>query len=131
MSIQGRLLHFMIHVADLARSVDFYTGALGMKVLRRGEFPQEGRSVAFVGYGDEATHAVIEITAWRGKTEYQHGTAFGHLAIGVPEINEACATLRQAGAKITREPWRIPSGTAMIAFAEDPDGYAIELVQRF
>jgi lactoylglutathione lyase len=130
MAIDGRLLHFMIHVGDIDRSIAFYTDVLGMRVLRRGEFPEEGRRNAFVGYGEEATTSVIELTAWRDKPAYQHGTAFGHLAIGVADIAAACAALRAAGARIVREPWTVPSGTVRVAFAEDPDGYQIELVQR-
>lgn len=129
MSIQGRLLHMMIHVGDLDHSVDFYIRLLGMRVLRRGEFPEEGRSVAFVGYGDEATTSVIELTEKSG-VRIDHGTAFGHIAIGVSDIGGACQTLRRAGVKIVRDPMTIPSGTAVVAFVEDPDGYAIELVQR-
>lgn len=130
MSIHGRLLHTMLHVGDLARSLDFYTRLLGMRVLRAAEFPEEGRSNAFVGYGDEASTTVLELTQWRGVNEYPHGKAFGHLAIGVPDLPGACAILRSGGVKVTREPWTVPSGTVMVAFIEDPDGYAIELVQR-
>lgn len=129
-AIQGRLLHTMLHVGDLARSIDFYTRLFGMRVLRSGEFPDEGRSNAFIGYGAESDTTVLELTQWRGVASYEHGKAFGHLAIGVPDMTVACATLRAAGVKITREPWTVPSGTVRVAFVEDPDGYAIELVQR-
>ena len=130
MTIQGRLLHTMLHVGDLARSIDFYTRLLGMRVLRARDFPEEGRSNAFIGYGDESDTTVLELTQWRGVATYEHGKAFGHLAIGVPDLPAACAALRASGVKIVREPWTIPAGTVMVAFIEDPDGFAIELVQR-
>ncbi|MBL8697999.1 MAG: lactoylglutathione lyase [Alphaproteobacteria bacterium] len=128
--IQGRLLHTMLHVGNLERSIDFYTRMLGMRVLRSGVFPEEGRSNAFIGYGEESDTTVLELTQWRGVSSYEHGKAFGHLAIAAPDLVSACAALRSAGVKVTREPWTVPSGTVMVAFIEDPDGYAIELVQR-
>lgn len=130
MSIQGRFLHTMLRVGDLQRSVDFYTRLLGMKELRRRDVPDGKYTLAFVGYGDEESSSVIELTYNYGVTSYEIGTAFGHLAIGVPDVAATCETLRKAGAKITREPGPVKFGTTIIAFVEDPDGYKIELVQR-
>jgi lactoylglutathione lyase len=130
MSIQGRFLHTMLRVGDLQRSVDFYTKLLGMKELRRRDVPDGKYTLAFVGYGDEESSSVIELTYNYGVTSYETGTAFGHLAIGVPDVAATCETLRKAGAKITREPGPVKFGTTIIAFVEDPDGYKIELVQR-
>lgn len=126
----GRLLHTMIRVGDLDRSVDFYTRLLGMKELRRNEVPDGKYTLAFVGYGDESSTAVIELTYNWGVDKYEQGTAFGHLAIGVPDIAATCERLRKEGAKITREPGPVKFGTTIIAFIEDPDGYKIELIQR-
>jgi lactoylglutathione lyase len=123
-------LHTMLRVGDLDRSVAFYTGPLGMKELRRTEVPAGEYTLVFVGYGDETSHTVLELTYNWGKTEYEPGTAFGHLALGVPDIYAACEKLRQAGAKIVREPGPVKFGTTVIAFIEDPDGYKIELIER-
>ncbi|HTU55383.1 MAG TPA: lactoylglutathione lyase [Acetobacteraceae bacterium] len=126
-----RLLHTMIRVKDLDASVGFYTKLLGMKELRRREVPEGKYTLAFVGYGDEAEQSVIELTYNWGKDDgYDLGTAFGHLAVGVPDVAATCTALRQAGAKIAREPGPVKFGTTVIAFVEDPDGYKIELVQR-
>jgi lactoylglutathione lyase len=130
MSIQGRFLHTMLRVGDLQRSIDFYTKLLGMKELRRRDVPDGKYTLAFVGYGDEESNSVIELTYNYGVTSYEPGTAFGHLAIGVPDVAATCDALRKAGAKITREPGPVKFGTTIIAFVEDPDGYKIELVQR-
>ena len=124
-------LHTMIRVGDLERSVKFYTGLLGMKELRRRDVPDGKYTLAFVGYAGEETGAgVIELTYNYGVANYELGNAFGHLAIGVPDVAATCAALRAAGAKITREPGPVKFGTTIIAFVEDPDGYKIELIQR-
>jgi len=125
-----RLLHTMIRVGDLERSVRFYTRLLGMRELRRRDVPEGKYTLAFVGYGDESEQAVIELTYNYGVDKYEMGTAFGHLAIGVPDVRATCERLRAAGARITREPGPVKFGTTVIAFIEDPDGYKIELIER-
>ncbi len=126
-----RLLHTMLRVKDLDRSVEFYTKLLGMKELRRSEVPAGKYTLAFVGYGDEGSASVIELTYnWDQSTPYDVGTGFGHLAVGLPDVYKACDDLKQAGAKITREAGPVKHGTTVIAFVEDPDGYKVELVQR-
>ena len=128
---EARLLHTMLRVKDLDRSVDFYTKLLGMKELRRREVPDGKYTLAFVGYGDEDSTAVIELTYnWDQKDGYDLGTGFGHLAVGLPDVYKACDELKKAGAKITREAGPVKFGTTVIAFVEDPDGYKVELVQR-
>jgi lactoylglutathione lyase len=125
-----RMLHTMIRVKDLDKSLDFYTRLLGMQVLRRRDVPAGKYSLAFVGYGDERSNAVIELTYNWGKDEgYELGTGFGHLAVGVPDAYAICERLAQAGAKIPRPPGPVQHGTTVIAFVEDPDGYKIELIQ--
>ncbi|MBV8615591.1 MAG: lactoylglutathione lyase [Acetobacteraceae bacterium] len=126
----SRFLHTMIRVGDLQRSVDFYTKLLGMKELRRNDVPDGKYTLAFVGYGDEASHSVIELTYNYGTEHYDQGTAFGHLAIGVPDVAATCEKVRAGGGKVTREAGPVKFGTTVIAFVEDPDGYKIELVQR-
>ncbi len=127
----GRLLHTMIRVRDLDRSIDFYTRLLGMQVLRRKDYPGGNFTLAFVGYGDEADNAVIELTYnWDQKEPYELGTGFGHLAIGVPDIYAACERLEQEGVSIPRPPGPMKHGGSVIAFIEDPDGYKIELIER-
>ncbi len=126
----GRILHTMIRVGDLDRSIGFYTDVMGMQLLRKNENKQYEYTLAFVGYGDESTGAVIELTYNWGTTEYEHGSAFGHIAIGVDDIYATCDTLRAAGANITREPGPVKGGLTEIAFVEDPDGYKIELIQN-
>jgi lactoylglutathione lyase len=126
----SRFLHTMLRVGDLQRSVDFYTKLLGMKELRRRDVPDGKYTLAFVGYGDEESNSVVELTYNYGVEKYDQGTAFGHLAIGVPDVKATCDGLRAAGAKITREPGPVKFGSTIIAFVEDPDGYKIELVQR-
>lgn len=127
----GQLLHTMIRVFDLDKSIDFYTNKLGMKLLRKKDYPTGEFTLAFVGYGDETSNAVIELTHnWGQKEPYQLGTAFGHLAIGVPDIYGTCEKLAQAGVKIPRPPGPMKHGGSVIAFVEDPDGYKIELIQR-
>ena len=126
----SRFLHTMLRVGDLQRSVDFYTHALGMRELRRRDVPDGKYTLAFVGYGDEETSAVIELTYNYGVDHYELGNAFGHLAVGVPDVAAACERVRSVGAKVTREPGPVKFGTTIIAFVEDPDGYKIELIQR-
>ena len=124
-----RYLHTMLRVFDLKKSVDFYTRLLGMKVTREREVPDGKYSLVFVGYGDEESETVLELTYnWDQQEPYDVGTAFGHLAVGVPDIYATCDTLRAEGVKITREPGPVKFGTTVIAFIEDPDGYKIELI---
>jgi lactoylglutathione lyase len=127
----NRLLHTMIRVMDMDKSIDFYTRHLGMKLLRRTEYPSGEFTLAFVGYGDEDDHAVIELTHNWGRTEpYQLGTAFGHLAIGVDDVYGTCDQLAKEGVKIPRPAGPMAHGGSVIAFVEDPDGYKIELVAK-
>jgi lactoylglutathione lyase len=126
----SRFLHTMLRVGDLQRSVDFYTNLLGMKELRRRDVPEGKYTLVFVGYDDEDSSAVVELTYNYGVDHYEQGTAFGHLAVGVPDVKATCDALRAGGAKITREPGPVKFGTTIIAFVEDPDGYKIELIQR-
>lgn len=123
-------LHTMLRVGDLERSVGFYTKYLGMRELRRSDVPDGKYTLAFLGYGDERTHTVLELTYNYGVSNYELGTAFGHLALGVPDIYATCEALRAAGVKISREPGPVKFGTTVIAFIEDPDGYKIELIER-
>ncbi len=125
-----RLLHTMIRVGDLQRSLDFYTGVLGMKLLRRKDYPDGKFTLAFVGYGDESEHAVIELTHnWETKS-YEIGDGFGHIALGMPDVYKACEAVKARGGKVTREPGPMKFGGSVIAFIEDPDGYKIEFIQR-
>ncbi len=127
----GRLLHTMIRVRDLEKSIDFYTRLLGMKILRRRDYPGGEFTLAFVGYGNESDNTVIELTYnWDQKEPYELGTGFGHLAIGVPDIYRACERLEQEGVSIPRPPGPMKHGGSVIAFIEDPDGYKIELIER-
>lgn len=125
-----RLLHTMIRVNDLDESIKFYCDVLGMTLLRKKEYPSGRFTLAFVGYGSEAEQAVIELTYNWDTHQYDLGNAFGHIAIGVENIYEACETLRRKGAKIVREPGPMKHGGTEIAFIEDPNGYKIELVSR-
>jgi lactoylglutathione lyase len=128
---QGRMLHTMIRVFNLEKSIDFYTRHLGMRVLRKREVPEGKYTLAFVGYTDEETNAVVELTYnWDQKEPYALGTGFGHLAVGIPDVYGTCEKLGKAGVKITRPAGPVKFGTTIIAFIEDPDGYKIELVQR-
>lgn len=129
-----RLLHTMLRVRDLDASLRFYCDGLGMRLLRRKDYPGGQFTLAFVGYGDEADTAVLELTHnWPTQEgfsgDYQLGTAFGHVAIGVEDIRATCEALRARGAKITREPGPMRHGTTVIAFVEDPDGYEVELIE--
>lgn len=126
----SRFLHTMLRVGDLQRSIDFYTKGFGMTELRRRDVPDGKYTLVFVGYGDEDSETVIELTYNYGTDKYEMGTAFGHLAIGVPDVKATTETLRSFGAKVTREPGPVKFGTTIIAFVEDPDGYKIELVQH-
>jgi len=130
MSEQFSYLHTMIRVKNLEESVKFYTELLGMKELRRNDVPDGKYTLVFVGYGDEKAHTVLELTYNYGVDEYEQGTAFGHLALGVPDIYATCESLRKAGAKIAREPGPVKFGKTVIAFIEDPNGYKIELIER-
>jgi lactoylglutathione lyase len=124
-----RMLHTMIRVGDLDKSIDFYTRLLGMKLLRKRDVPAGQYTLAFVGYGDETDNAVIELTYNYGKDKYEMGTAFGHLAIGMPDVYKTCEQLAKEGVKIPRPAGPVQHGTTVIAFVEDPDGYKIELIQ--
>jgi len=124
-----RILHTMLRVGDLQRSIRFYAEALGMKLLRTTDRPEQKYSLAFVGYDDESRSAVLELTYNYGVERYDLGSAYGHVAIGVPDVRAACEKVRRHGGKVTREPGPVKGGTSMIAFAEDPDGYKIEFIE--
>jgi lactoylglutathione lyase len=124
-----RLLHTMIRVGDLERSLAFYTEVLGMRLLRRKDYPEGRFTLAFVGYGPEDEAAVIELTHNWDTAAYDLGNGFGHVAIAVDDIHAACERIRQRGGVITREPGPMKHGTTVIAFVRDPDGYAIELIE--
>ena len=123
-----RILHTMIRVGDLDRSIDFYTRVLGMRLLRRSENTDYKYTLAFVGYGEESDQAVIELTYNWGVDHYDMGNAFGHIAIEVGNVYEACEQIKQAGGTVTREPGPVLGGKTEIAFVKDPDGYSIELI---
>jgi len=125
-----RLLHTMLRVGDLQRSVRFYTETLGMKLLRTTDRPEQKYSLAFVGYDNEEKTAVLELTYNYGVERYEMGGAFGHIAIGVPDVAGACAKVRGAGGKVTRDAGPVKGGSTVIAFVEDPDGYKIEFIER-
>jgi lactoylglutathione lyase len=125
-----RILHTMIRVGDLERSIDFYTRALGMTLLRQEDFPDGKFTLAFLGYGPEDAHPAIELTYNYGVSTYELGTAFGHIAVATPDIRGACDRIRAVGSKITREPGPMKHGTTVIAFAADPDGYKVELIEE-
>jgi lactoylglutathione lyase len=124
-----RLLHTMLRVGDMQRSIQFYTQALGMQLMRTTERPEQGYSLAFVGYGSEKDQAVLELTYNHGTSSYDLGTAFGHIAIGVPDVAQACERAVAAGGVVTRPVGPVKGGTTIIAFVQDPDGYKIELIQ--
>ena len=125
-----RMLHTMLRVGDLDRSVKFYTEVLGMKCLRTTDRPDQKYSLAFVGYDDEEKTAVLELTYNYGVDRYELGTAYGHVAIAVADAAKACAEVKRRGGKVTREAGPVKGGTTVIAFVEDPDGYKIELIER-
>jgi lactoylglutathione lyase len=131
MTMANQLLHTMIRVLDLDKSIDFYTRHLGMKLLSRKDYPSGEFTLAFIGYGDEDDNTVIELTHnWGQKAPYEIGTAFGHLAVGVDDIYGTCDNLGKEGVKIPRPPGPMKHGGSVIAFIEDPDGYKIELIQQ-
>lgn len=125
-----RFLHTMLRVGDLPRSVAFYTDVMGMTLLRQSENPSQKYSLAFLGYGPNPEHAELELTYNHGVTSYDMGTAYGHLAVAVPDAYAACDRIRGAGGAVTREAGPVKGGTTVIAFVTDPDGYKIELIQR-
>ncbi|HET8876072.1 MAG TPA: lactoylglutathione lyase [Casimicrobiaceae bacterium] len=125
-----RILHTMLRVGDLERSIDFYTNVLGMRVLRRTDRPDQRYTLAFVGYGDERSNAVLELTFNYGVSSYDVGTGYGHVAIAVPDAAAACAAVREKGGNVTREAGPVKGGTTVIAFVQDPDGYKIELIEH-
>ena len=125
-----KILHTMLRVGDLDRSVRFYNEVLGMKLLRKTERPEQKYSLAFVGYDTEERSAVLELTYNYGVERYEQGNAFGHLAVGVPDVRAAAEAVRDGGGKVTREPGPMKFGGSVIAFVEDPDGYKIEFIQR-
>ena len=125
-----RMLHTMLRVGELDRSLKFYTEVLGMKVLRRKDYPDGKFTLAFVGYGDESETAVIELTHNWGVDKYDLGNAYGHIAVEVDDTYKACEEVKKRGGKVTREAGPMKHGTTVIAFVEDPDGYKIEFIQR-
>lgn len=125
-----RILHTMIRVIDLDKSISFYTEILGMKLLRKKDYPDGKFTLAFVGYGDESSEAVIELTHNWDTTNYELGDAFGHIAIEVDDVYKACKTMKANGGKIIRDAGPMNAGTTIIAFVEDPDGYQIELIGK-
>jgi lactoylglutathione lyase len=124
-----RILHTMLRVGDLKRSIDFYTDVLGMRVLRTTDRPEQKYSLAFVGYADESQQAVLELTYNYGVDRYDLGDAYGHVAIGVPDVAAACNAVKAKGGTVTREAGPVKGGTTVIAFVQDPDGYKIELIE--
>ncbi len=125
-----RILHTMLRVGDMQRSIDFYTRLMGMKVLRTTDRPEQKYSLAFVGYGDESAGAVIELTYNYGVDRYELGSGYGHIAIEVDDAAAVCERIRAGGGLVTREAGPVKGGTTVIAFVQDPDGYKIELIER-
>ena len=129
-----RMLHTMIRIGDLQKSIDFYVNVLGMKLLRQRDNPEYKYTLAFVGYGNNPEHAELELTYNYGVEKYEHGTAFGHIALGVPDVAGTCEKLKmlcaQFGGAVSREAGPVKGGTTVIAFVTDPDGYKIELIER-
>ncbi len=126
----NRVLHTMLRVGDLDKSIEFYTKVMGMELLRKSENTEYKYTLAFVGYGDESQGAVIELTYNWGVEEYDLGKGFGHIAIGADDIYATCEAIKAAGGNVTREPGPVKGGTTHIAFVKDPDGYMIELIQN-
>ena len=124
-----RLLHTMLRVGDLQRSIDFYTRHFGMKLRRTTDRPEQKYTLAVLAYGNSEDEAEIELTYNYGVDRYEIGTAFGHLAFGVPDVAAVCESVRAAGGRVTREPGPVKGGTSFIAFVQDPDGYKVELIQ--
>ena len=124
-----RLLHTMLRVGDLERSKSFYTKVLGMQLLREHEFPEGKFTLAFLGYGDESDNTVLELTYNWGTDSYNIGDAYGHIAIGVDDVYQACDRIRAAGGKVVRDAGPMKGSTRVLAFVEDPDGYKIELLE--
>jgi lactoylglutathione lyase len=124
------MLHTMLRVGDLQRSIDFYTSMLGMTLLRTTDRPEQKYSLAFVGYGSNPEHAELELTYNYGVDQYELGSAFGHIAIAVSDAAATCARIKAAGGMVTREAGPVKGGSTVIAFVQDPDGYKIELIQR-
>ncbi len=124
-----RMLHTMLRVCDLDESLKFYCDVLGMKLLRKKDYPSGEFTLAFVGYGDESEHTVLELTHNWGTDQYDLGDAYGHIALGVDNIYETCAQIRLKGGKVVREPGPMKHGSTVIAFVEDPNGYKVELIQ--
>ncbi|SCC95739.1 glyoxalase I, Ni-dependent [Thiomonas sp. X19] len=125
-----QILHTMLRVGDMQRSIDFYTRVLGMKLLRTTERPEQKYSLAFVGYAANPEQAEIELTYNHGVDHYELGSAYGHIALGVDDVYAACERIKAAGGKVTREAGPVAGGSTVIAFVQDPDGYKIELIQR-
>ena len=125
-----RILHTMLRVGDLQRSIDFYSNVLGMKLLRTSDNPEYKYTLAFMGYGSNPDHAELELTYNYGVTSYDMGTAYGHLAISADNIVQACEAVKANCGNVTREPGPVKGGTTVIAFVTDPDGYKIELIER-
>ena len=125
-----RLLHAMLRVGNLEKSLSFYTELLGMKLLRKKDYPEGKFTLAFLGYGDEAHHTVLELTYNWDTEKYDLGNAFGHVAIEVEDVYQACEAIRAKGGKIVREPGPMKHGHTVLAFVEDPDGYRVELLER-
>ena len=125
-----RMLHTMLRVGDLHRSIDFYTSMLGMTLLRTTDRPEQKYSLAFVGYGSNPEHAELELTYNYGVDQYELGSAFGHIAIAVSDAAATCARIKAAGGMVTRDAGPVKGGSTVIAFVQDPDGYKIELIER-
>ena len=125
-----RMLHTMLRVGDLVQSIAFYTEVLGMQLLRQHDYPEGRFTLAFLGYGDEASHTVLELTHNWDTSSYELGNGYGHIALAVPVAAAACAQMKQRGGRVVREAGPMKHGSTVIAFVEDPDGYKIELIER-